>query len=235
MSIPIFYNAAINSKQKTVLLDENTSRHIVQVLRMKTGSGLHLTDGGGNLFSCQISMIHKKHCEVEVVEIKLVNKKTQKVSIAISLLKNTNRFEWFLEKATEIGVSEIIPLICDRTEVQKFRYERMKTICISAMLQSQQYYLPVLREPTKFNSLIVEKFDNCQKLIAYCSETEKQRLSQQQISKSSNQIILIGPEGDFSKNEIELAIQNKFIPVSLGENRLRTETAAVVAATLLCI
>lgn len=234
MSIPIFYNADSNSSKKIILLDENTSRHIAQVLRMKTGSSLQLTDGNGNLYNCQISLIHKKNCEVEVLETKFIENKTQKISIAISLLKNANRFEWFIEKATEIGVSEIIPLLCERTEVQKFRFERMKTICISAMLQSQQYYLPLLHEPTKFNKLVVEKNNNCQKLIAYCSETEMQRLTYQQISKSSNQIILIGPEGDFSKNEVELAIQNHFIPVSLGKNRLRTETAAVVAATLLC-
>ena len=234
MSTPFFYSADCNLQRKIIVLDENTSRHIVLVLRMKEGATVQLTDGCGVVLFCKISLVHKKKCEVEILETKRNENKLKKITIAISLLKNGNRFEWVLEKATEIGASEIIPLICERTEVQKFRYERMKSICISAMLQSQQCTLPLLREPTPFNKLVTEDFKNSQKFIAHCTETEKQRLNQQLISKSSNQIILIGPEGDFTKNEIELAIQNQFLPVSLGETRLRTETAAVVAATLLC-
>jgi 16S rRNA (uracil1498-N3)-methyltransferase len=160
-------------------------------------------------------------------------KSTRKISIAISLLKNTNRFEWFLEKATEIGISEIIPLICERTEKERFRYDRMQGICISAMLQSQQTWLPVLQEPGKFESFVTQQFENCSKYIAHCMDEESKTQLHRQISKSSDQLICIGPEGDFTKTEIELALQHHFIPVSLGETRLRTETAAVVAATLL--
>src|SRR5262249_32318800 len=141
--------------------------------------------------------------------------------------------EWFLEKATEIGVSEIIPLICERTEKEKFRFERMKSICISAMLQSQQCWLPILQEPIEFNDLLNKNFDDYQKLIAHCNEGNKRSISQFPNSQFQNSIICIGPEGDFTITEINLALQNGFIPISLGETRLRSETAGVVAATLL--
>jgi 16S rRNA (uracil1498-N3)-methyltransferase len=233
MSLPFFYIETYDASAKTILLDEDTSRHVVNVLRMKDGEKLNLTDGKGNLLNCEISDAHKKHCKVEIKSTISQQPATRKITIAISLIKNTSRFEWFLEKATEIGVSEIVPLICERTEKQKFRHDRMKTICVSAMLQSQQIWLPVLHEPIKSDDLIMRQFDNYNKLIAHCMEGNKETLAHHQISKSSNHIILIGPEGDFTQSEINLALENKFTPVSLGETRLRTETAGIVAATLL--
>lgn len=233
MSLPFFYINEYESSQKQIVLDEDTSRHVVQVLRMKEGEKLNLTDGKGNLMTTEITGDHKKHCTVSILTTSNQQPATRNISIAISLLKNTSRFEWFLEKATEIGVSEIIPLICERTEKQKFRHDRMKGICISAMLQSQQTWLPVLHEPKQFNHLAIQQFDNTQKLIAHCDEGNKQPLSNLHISTSAHLQIVIGPEGDFTKQEIELALRNDFIPVSLGETRLRTETAGVVAATLL--
>lgn len=235
MTLPFFYINNYNAAQKKIVLDEDTSKHIVQVLRMKVGEQLNLTDGKGNLLTCEIINDHKKHCSVEVTATSYQQPATRKVSIAISLLKNSNRFEWFLEKATEIGVSEIIPLICERTEKEKFRFDRMQGICISAMLQSQQCWLPVLHEPAQFESVIMQKFENGQKFIAHCIENDNKKLSHFQIGKFSNYQICIGPEGDFTKEEIELALQNHFIPVSLGETRLRTETAGVVAAALLSL
>ncbi len=234
MTIPFFYIAQYDPSQKQIVLDEDTSRHIIQVLRMKTGEQLNLTDGKGNLLACEIVEEHKKHCTARVLETRNQERETRNISIAISLLKNSNRFEWFLEKATEIGVSEIIPLICGRTEKEKFRHDRMNAICISAMLQSQQCWLPVLHEPVQFENLITGQFDNAAKFIAHCMDSDKQKLYNYQISKSSDFFIAIGPEGDFTRQEIEWALQNDFIPVSLGETRLRTETAGVVAATLLC-
>ena len=133
MALPFFYIESFDARAKTIVLDEDTSRHVVQVLRMKEGEKLNLTDGKGSLISAEISDAHKKHCEVIIEKTRHKGQGTKKIIIAISLLKNANRFEWFLEKATEIGVSEIIPLICERTEKQKFRYDRMKGICISAM------------------------------------------------------------------------------------------------------
>ena len=232
MTLPFFYISAYDAVQKEIELDEATSRHVVQVLRMKVGELLNLTDGKGNLLSCSVIDDDKKHCSVRVTTTSYQEPATRKVSVAISLLKNSNRFEWFLEKATEIGVSEIIPLICERTEKEKFRYDRMNLICVSAMLQSQQCWLPVLHEPVVFNN-IVEHSVAEQKFIAHCIEEERKSLSNFPISQFPNSQILIGPEGDFTPKEIKLALQNDFIPVSLGETRLRTETAGIVAATLL--
>jgi 16S rRNA (uracil1498-N3)-methyltransferase len=233
MTLPFFYINEYNTSQKEIVLDEDTSRHVVQVLRMKGGEKLNLTDGKGNLITAEITDGHKKYCAVSVIDSRFTSHVSRKITIAISLLKNANRFEWFLEKATEIGVSEIVPLICQRTEKQKFRYERMKGICISAMLQSQQGWLPELHEPKQFNQVTIEQFDNRQKFIAHCDESnDKKQLSTFQSFNSS--IILIGPEGDFTKDEIKLALENSFVPVSLGETRLRTETAGIVAASLFC-
>ncbi len=235
MALPFFYISNYEEAQQQIVLDEDTSKHVVQVLRMKTGEKLNLTDGKGNLLTCGITAINKRHCEVEVLSSVSYPLSSKKITIAISIIKNPSRFEWFLEKATEIGVSAIIPLICERTEKERFRYDRMNGICISAMLQSQQCWLPVLHEPAKFENLKMWKFENGANLIAHCIEGNKQALSNLQISKSAHSLICIGPEGDFTPKEIELALQNGFIPVSLGETRLRTETAGVVAATLLCL
>lgn len=234
MALPFFYISHYKNEQQ-VMLDEDTSRHVVQVLRMKTGEQLNLTDGRGNLLTCVITEVHKKHCTVAVKESQYIEPPKRKISIAISLLKNANRFEWFLEKATEIGVNEIIPLVCERTEKEKFRYDRMEQISVSAILQSQQTWLPAIHDPVQFEDLVIRQFDNDEKLIAHCLQNDKISLSNHQITKSSNQLILIGPEGDFTRKEIELALLNQFVPVSLGETRLRTETAGIVAATLLCL
>ena len=232
--LPFFYIPGYIGEQQ-VTLDEDTSRHVIQVLRMKSGEPLNLADGKGNLLTCEIMQEHKKHCVVVVKATSHQPKDPRQISIAISLLKNSSRFEWFLEKATEIGVSEIIPLVCERTEKEKFRHDRMNGICISAMLQSQQCWLPLLHEPVIFDNLAMKQFDNGVKFIAHCENQEKRSLSDWQIDKLSNCLIVIGPEGDFTPKEIKLALSNNFNPVSLGETRLRTETAGIVAATLLCI
>jgi 16S rRNA (uracil1498-N3)-methyltransferase len=253
MSLPFFYIEHFDTTASLITLNEETSKHVVQVLRMQEGEQLNLTDGEGTLITAVITTAHKKQCVVKVQSKSYKKQGTRKTSIAISLVKNASRFEWFLEKATEIGVSEIIPLICERTERQHFRYERMKGIIVSAMLQSEQVWLPVLREPVKFEEFIrqtspSDEFvddvsvsrptgtsDGIVKLIAHCEEAEKQTFPNFQISSFSNCLILIGPEGDFSPAEIELALQNKFQPVSLGETRLRTETAGMVAAVMMCV
>ena len=235
MALPFFYIDVFDTTASLITLNEETSKHVVQVLRMQAGELLHLTDGKGHLITAVITEAHKKHCTVKLEDVGFKDKGERKTTIAISLVKNANRFEWFLEKATEIGVNEIIPMICERTERQHFRYERMKGIVVSAMLQSQQVWLPVLSEPVRYEDLMNLKSEDSLKLIAHCEETEKLQLSNLQIKQSSNSIILIGPEGDFSPGEIELALNNNFQPVALGETRLRTETAGVAAAVLLCI
>ena len=149
MNLPFFYIKEYDPSQKKIVLDEDTSKHLVQVLRMRDGEKLNLTDGKGNLLAAEIIDDHKRHCEVTIEGTRYKEQGSRKITIAISLLKNSSRFEWFLEKATEIGVSEIIPLICRRTEKQHFNHDRTKNILVSAMLQSQQAWLPLLQEPLK--------------------------------------------------------------------------------------
>lgn len=232
MSLPYFYLAELDPLASSQLLDEDSSRHIVQVLRMKEGERLHLTDGKGNFILAAVSHADKKKCRVSIIESNYIHPAPKRVNIAISLLKNTSRFEWFLEKAVELGVAEFIPLHCERTEKEKFRHDRLQGILISAMLQSQQTWLPVLHDPIAFPLLFrqEEVIDTPVKLIAHCSpDSRKQPIG----TTSQNAVILIGPEGDFTRKEIELAIENHFLPVTLGETRLRTETAGVAAAVLL--
>ena len=230
MNLPYFYEQNILAPTHT--LSEETSKHCVQVLRMKNGAQLQLTDGNGNLFLATIINADKKKCEVKIESTTNSKPQTTNIVIAISLLKNPTRFEWFIEKATEIGVREIIPLICDHTEKENFRFDRMNNILISAMLQSQQTWLPQLHQPKKFNDFINDDFNGL-KLIAHCIETEKKSLPELAV-QNKNKLMLIGPEGDFSNTEIEIALQRNYIPVTLGATRLRTETAGIVAASLLC-
>lgn len=237
MALPFFYIESFDASQQLITLNEETSKHVVQVLRMQAGEHLNLTDGKGNLLTAQITDAHKKHCVVKIQTTNFTPQAPRKTTIAVSLVKNASRFEWFLEKATEIGITEIIPLLCDRTERQHFRYDRMKGILVSAMLQSQQTWMPVLHEPMKFEEALrlTPPSDEVSKLIAHCDETERTPFSNFQINQFANCIILIGPEGDFTTAEIDTAIAEGYKPVMLGETRLRTETAAVVAATLIKI
>jgi 16S rRNA (uracil1498-N3)-methyltransferase len=195
---------------------------------MEKGEQLNLTDGKGSLFTASILIADKRSTEVKIDSTISAPQPARKISIGISLLKNTGRFEWFLEKATEIGVSEIIPLICHRTERQHFRYDRMNNVLIAAMLQSQQSWLPELHEPRPFEQVLVSPH---QKFIAHCEPQLKRELKEFTITE--NALMLIGPEGDFGADEISSALQNNFQAVTLGNTRLRTETAGVVAATLL--
>ena len=232
MDLPFFYiEESIISN--IIALKEDTSKHVVQVLRIQNGEQLHLTDGKGKLFVAEVTDNNRKKCVVKIIKTTTdYRQPTTDTTIAISLIKNSNRFEWFLEKATEIGITAIIPLICSRTEKQHFRQERMQGILISAMLQSQQTWLPVLQQPTKFNDVIKQATQQ-QKMIAHCvEENDKQQLTSQLANPSTSKLICIGPEGDFTKEEIDFALQNNFTPVALGNTRLRTETAGVVAAAL---
>ncbi|MDI9365009.1 MAG: RsmE family RNA methyltransferase [Flavobacterium sp.] len=229
MALPFFYQPEIVAAS-SIILSEETSKHCVQVLRMKQGERMQLTDGKGNAYIAAITKSNKKHCTVAIQNASFLPPPTRQISIGISLLKNANRFEWFLEKATEMGISEIIPLLCSRTERQHFRHDRMKSIVIAAMLQSEQVWLPVLHEPTNVLS-VIETSTKQQKLVAHCEQGDKALINGLDIANNAQ--ILIGPEGDFSISEIEMALQHHYRPVSLGNTRLRTETAGVVAAALL--
>ena len=230
--LPLFYSDQLAEKIESIVLEEETSRHIVQVLRMKKEELLQLTDGKGNIVSARIEDDHKKKVVVEIEERKFHQPGKRKITIAISLLKNANRFEWFLEKATEIGIGEIVPLICDRTERQHFRFERIQNILVSAMLQSRQVWMPELHEPAKLADVISSSTHE-QKLIAHCIEEQKKELVHVVDESMLSTIILIGPEGDFTVDEVNMAMTKGFTPVALGNNRLRAETAGVVAAALL--
>ena len=258
MALPFFYITSYDPGNTEITLDEDNSRHIVQVLRMPRGAALQLTDGKGTLVTAAILDDHKKKCRVQVRTIDNQPPRERSVSLAISLLKNASRFEWFLEKATEIGVSEIIPLLGEHTERQQARQDRLQNILVSAMLQSQQSWLPILHPPTPISQLITDARQD-RRFIAHCLEAPRPTSSltdvlRQTADRGNNpdapasgpagsnapgsrpsQLILIGPEGDFSPKEVALALEHQFIPVTLGGNRLRTETAGVVAATLLCI
>ena len=227
MSLPYFFVEDLGTKK--IVLGEDVSKHMINVLRMEVGREILLTDGKGKKARATIIDDNRKKVGVEISHVDNSEEKKNKIAIGISLIKNASRFEWFLEKATEIGVSEVLPLICERTEKEKFRHERMNSILISAMLQSQQSWLPVLHEPENFSS-VVQRKDFSKKYIAHCVEGEKKK-----IESGESAIILIGPEGDFTPGEIQKAFDNDFIPVSLGETRLRTETAGIVAATILRI
>ena len=233
MELPFFYLADIPPDAKELVLPDDTSKHIVSVLRMQEGEELRLTNGVGNIARATIKKAHKKSCVLETIEMLQVPDNRPPVTLAISLLKNPGRFEWMLEKVTEIGIRSVIPLVSQRTERQHFRADRLKNIMISAILQSQQSWLPELPGPVSYTDIITKTgFDN--KYIAHC--LPEQRISLRQVSGlTASSIILIGPEGDFTESEIQAALTAGYKPVTLGENRLRTETAGIVAATLLCI
>jgi 16S rRNA (uracil1498-N3)-methyltransferase len=233
MELPFFYLADIPATATELVLPEETSRHIVSVLRMQEGEELRLTNGIGSIVSASIKKANKKNCVLENLQIEQAADNRKPVILAISLLKNPSRFEWMLEKITEIGVKTVIPLICQRTERIHFRTDRMKNIMVSAMLQSQQAWLAEIVNPLSFHDLLSQNgFEN--KYIAHCLPVERTSLRSES-GKGSSSIVLIGPEGDFTPPEIEAALLFGYKPVTLGDTRLRTETAGVVAVTLLSI
>jgi 16S rRNA (uracil1498-N3)-methyltransferase len=223
----LFYNPDIKTTITEFSFDKDESKHIVKVLRKKEGDILHVTDGLGSLFYTEIILASDKKCTVKINTIETQKPANFYLHLAVAPTKMNDRFEWFLEKATEIGVHEITPLLCEHSERKIIKTERFDKIIQSAMKQSLQYYLPKLNEPVSFKTFINKKIEG-NLLIAHCEETHKKSIKET-VKPNEKYTILIGPEGDFSEKEIELALQNKYIPVSLGTTRLRTETAAVIA------
>jgi 16S rRNA (uracil1498-N3)-methyltransferase len=228
MALPYFFVSNLDGK--TIVLDEETSKHMSGVLRMTKGEQVLLTNGKGRKATAIIIDDNRKKTVVEIQSLQEDEARNKKLIIGISLIKNSSRFEWFLEKATEIGVEAIVPLLCTRTEKQKFRVERLQHILTSAMLQSQQSRIPELHEPMPFSKAI--HFSADQKFIAHCVPGQKNELGKL-ADPSRDAFLLIGPEGDFTNEEINTATRSGFLPVALGETRLRTETAGVVGATIL--
>ena len=225
----LFYNPNISKTTKEVTFDKEESRHIVKVLRMKEGDAFKITNGKGSFFDAEITSANPKGCLVKILSEETQQPLPYQLHLAVAPTKLNDRYEWFLEKATEIGISEITPIICDHSERKTIKPERYEKILQSAMKQSLKAYLPVLNKAISFKDFIAsEKEVDASKFIAHCEETDKKSLKQLLVP-NKKVLILIGPEGDFSSEEINLAIKSGFHPVTLGESRLRTETAAIVA------
>lgn len=220
--------------EKSNILPEGESQHCIKVLRLTKGDKINITDGKGKFLCAEISNPHPKHCEVEILECKEFNPSWNcRVSIAIAPTKNIDRIEWFTEKCVEIGIDNIIPICCRFSERKEIKLERIEKVIVSAMKQSLKYTKPTLSAMTKFKELVTSQFDG-DKFIAHCNEGEKSLL-RDVYKRGNNCLILIGPEGDFSQEEVAFAIANGFKPISLGKSRLRTETAGVVACTTIQI
>lgn len=223
----LFYNPNLNESQTSFVFDKEESKHIIKVLRKKEGDILHVTNGLGFLFKTEITIASDNKCTVQIVLFEKQEAPKFKLHLAVAPTKMNDRFEWFLEKATEIGIQEITPIICEHSERKVIKTDRFHKILESAMKQSLHYYLPKFNEPIAFKEFIKAEKSG-QLFIAHCEETNKKSLKNE-LKSNEDVTILIGPEGDFSVKEIQLAIDNNFIPVSLGTTRLRTETAAIVA------
>jgi 16S rRNA (uracil1498-N3)-methyltransferase len=225
MDKTIFYAPDILSD---LLLPEEESLHCTRVLRKKSGDPILITDGKGKFYDALVGVPHQKHTSVEIMSETPYEKPWKPLlHIGFAPTKNIDRTEWFVEKATEIGIDAFTPLLTRYSERKEIKQPRIEKILVSAMKQSQKALLPVLHPMIAFEKFVVQPFVG-QKFIAHCHKGEKPLLSTS-YSKGENVLILIGPEGDFSEQEVELALKNGFSPVSLGESRLRTETAALAA------
>jgi len=209
-------------------LPPEEGQHCIKVLRKKEGDEILVTDGKGYFYDANIVQANPKHCIVSIINtIEYSKRWAFDLQIAFAPTKNIDRIEWFAEKATEIGIDRFSPVLCQYSERKEIKNQRIEKILVSAMKQSQKATLPQLDEMVKFKDFIKQDFDG-QKFIAHCYPGQKQELKEV-YDKGRNALIMIGPEGDFSEEEVTMALQNGFIPVSLGESRLRTETAALVA------
>jgi 16S rRNA (uracil1498-N3)-methyltransferase len=228
----LFYSKLISRKFHQLPAEE--SKHCIKVLRLGQGDMVHLTDGNGSLFKTVIIEDNFKSCKLEIVETQHeYRKRNFNLHLAVAPTKNINRFEWFLEKATEIGVDIITPVMCDHSERRSVQPDRLNKVIVSAMKQSLKAYLPKLNDAITFRKFISQEI-HAEKYIAYCGE-EYKMLLRDEYTIGKDAVILIGPEGDFSPAEVENAISNGYKPVSLGEARLRTETAALMACSTINI
>ena len=224
----LFYTPTIDKKSSSFILDEAESKHAIKVLRLNTGDKINLVNGKGTFFEAEITQAHAKKCELSILSSTTENNIKANIHIAIAPTKNNDRLEWFVEKATEIGISKITPLICQRSERKTLKIDRLEKTAVAAMKQSLKATLPKINEPVSFKDFVKTHAQQNNQFIAHCLDNTEKHLSRLCV-KSESSIVLIGPEGDFTKEEIDLAIKNRFKPISLGTSRLRTETAGVVA------
>ena len=223
----LFYNPEITNVTTEFSFSKEESKHITKVLRKNVGDTLYITNGNGWLFVAEIILADIKKCSATIVSKELKPKKDYQLHLAVAPTKMNDRYQWFLEKATEIGIDSITPIICDHSERKIIKQERFEKIVQSAMKQSLHCYLPKLHEAKTFKQFIQQEFSG-QLYIAHCEDTDKKSLKSQ-LQLKQDVTILIGPEGDFSTNEIKMATIQGYIPIALGNTRLRTETAAIVA------
>jgi 16S rRNA (uracil1498-N3)-methyltransferase len=223
----LFYNTTITEFTEVFSFDKEESKHIIKVLRKKDTDILFVTNGLGFLFKTEITLASDSKCTVKILSFEKQPPSKFHLHLAVAPTKMNDRYEWFLEKATEIGIHEITPIICDHSERKVINNERFDKILLVAMKQSNELYLPKLNEAVTLKEFIKRERTGL-KLIAHCEEADKKTLKSV-LKPNVNVTLLIGPEGDFSEKEITLALENSYVPVSLGNTRLRTETAAIVA------
>jgi RNA methyltransferase, rsmE family len=225
----LFYNGLLNENSTEIFFDKEESNHIIKSLRKKIGDTLYITNGKGSLFEATIFSDNVKNCIAQIISCKNYPLQPYYLHIAIAPTKMNDRFEWFLEKATEIGISEITPLITEHSERKTINKERFERIILSAMKQSLQVYKPILNDAISFVNFVKKDIKGI-KFIAHCQKEDKRILQKELYKNNVNEILmLIGPEGDFSEKEIQKTLEMGFVPVSFGEHRLRTETAGIVA------
>jgi 16S rRNA (uracil1498-N3)-methyltransferase len=224
----LFYTPDIDTASSIYQLNEEESKHCVRVLRLQSGDEIQLIDGRGNFYTAAITDPHPKRTSLQIISVQQdFHKRNHYLHIAIAPTKNIERLEWFLEKATEIGIDEISLIICQRSERKEAKTDRLNKIITSAIKQSIKAWHPVLNEPITLNKLIATSFDG-QRFIAHCEEGDKFNLKDE-LKPLGRYLILIGPEGDFTPKEIDDTLNNGFKAITLGESRLRTETAALEA------
>lgn len=223
----VFYTPDISSD--VYVLNEEESRHCTKVLRLGIGTYVYLIDGLGGLYKAEITGESRRQVSLKILEVqKEYHKRLHHLHIAVAPTKNIDRLEWFLEKATEMGIEEITPVICDRSERKVVKEDRLNKVITAAVKQSLQAYHPILNPQTSLSAFLKAKQDG-EKMIAHCIAGADRQFISDVIRPAGRYTILIGPEGDFTDSEIELALQNDYKPLTLGDTRLRTETAALAA------
>jgi 16S rRNA (uracil1498-N3)-methyltransferase len=226
----LFYNPNIDESTRQFSFDKDESKHIVKVLRKQIGDTLNVTNGRGLLWETQIELATPSNCTVKCVALQTFEQPKKRIHLAVAPTKMMDRMEWLVEKATEIGITSFTPLICSHSERDNLKIERLEKIALSAMKQSKQFYLPEIKTLTSFEKF-VSASQKGDKFVAHCIENEKQPF-EEKVKNCQEITILIGPEGDFTEKEIQLALSHQFQAVSLGQTRLRTETAALVSCVL---
>lgn len=230
----LFYTPDIQPQHKAFILSEDESKHAVRVLRLVVGQQLRLVDGNGGYYTAVITDAHPKRTVLEILEVSTAHgKRPYHLHVAIAPTKSIDRMEWFLEKATEVGVDEITPIICDHSERKEVKIERLRKVVVAAMKQSLAAYLPKINPTTRFDDFVGSGF-LAKRLIAHCADGEKRHINDS-LPRGESAVVLIGPEGDFSTAEIRRAMQAGYTGVTLGNTRLRTETAALMACAEIAI